>query len=43
VRPRATIRVQAREVTVTVKPATRVAFLADTLTATASADAGPAR
>jgi hypothetical protein len=29
-------------VTVTVKPATRVGFLADTLTATASADAGPA-
>jgi hypothetical protein len=42
VRPRATIRVQAREVTVTVEPATRVAFLADALTATASADAGPA-
>jgi hypothetical protein len=43
VRPRATIRVRAREVTVTVRPATRVAFLADTLTATATADAGPAR
>jgi hypothetical protein len=42
VRPRATIRVQGREVTVTVTPATRVAFLADTLTATASAHAGPA-
>jgi hypothetical protein len=40
-RPRATIRVQAREVTVTIRPATKVAFLADALTATVSADAGP--
>jgi hypothetical protein len=40
-RPRATIQVHARKVTVTVKPATRVGFLAETLTATASADAGP--
>jgi hypothetical protein len=40
--PRATIQVQAQEVIVTVAPATRVPFLADTLTATASAHAGPA-
>ena len=39
-RSRATIRVEAREVTVTVTPATRVACLADALSATASASAG---
>jgi hypothetical protein len=40
-RPRATIAVRGRRVTVTVEPATRVGFLADALAATATADAGP--
>jgi hypothetical protein len=40
-RDRATIRITGREVTVTVRPATRIAFLTDALTATVSADAGP--
>ena len=40
-RARSTVRVTAREVTVTVRPATTVGFLADALTARASADAGP--
>jgi hypothetical protein len=42
VRERTTIRIDGREVTVTVEPATKVAFLAGALTASASADAGPA-
>lgn len=41
VRSRATIRVEAGRVTVTVRPTSRVAFLGDALTATVSADAGP--
>ena len=40
-RERATIRVHDREITVTVRPRTRLGFLADTLAATASAHAGP--
>jgi hypothetical protein len=40
-RGRATIRVDGRAVTVTVRPDTPVGFLEDTLSATASANAGP--
>jgi hypothetical protein len=40
-RERSTIRLDGREVTVTVRPATRVGFLAGTLSATSSASAGP--
>ncbi len=40
-RPRATIRIDGRAVTVTVRPETLVGFLTDTLSATASASAGP--
>ena len=40
-RDRATIRVEGREITVTVRPDTTVGFLADALSATAIAAAGP--
>jgi hypothetical protein len=40
-RERTTIRVAGRQVTVTIQPATKVAFLAGAVTASASADAGP--
>jgi hypothetical protein len=40
-RGRATIDVQDRAITVTVRPATELGFLANALAATASADAGP--
>jgi hypothetical protein len=40
-RRRATIRVDGRAITVTVRPETRLGFLAGVLSATASADAGP--
>ncbi len=40
-RRRATVRVRDRAITVTVRPATRLGFLADALAATASANAGP--
>jgi hypothetical protein len=41
-RRRATIHVRDRAITVTVRPRTRLGFLADALSATASANAGPA-
>jgi hypothetical protein len=41
VRRRATIRLDGRSVTVTVRPQTSVGFLGDALSATASATAGP--
>jgi len=40
-RAAATIRIRDRRVTVTVRPRTHLAFLGDSLTATASAHAGP--
>jgi hypothetical protein len=40
-RRRATIRLHDRSITVTVRPETQLGFLADTLSATASANAGP--
>jgi uncharacterized protein (UPF0333 family) len=40
-RRRATIRLDGRKVTVTVRPQTRIGFLGDALSATVSANAGP--
>jgi hypothetical protein len=40
-RGRATIHVEGRTITVTVRPRTRVGFLAGTLSATVTANAGP--
>ena len=40
-RGRATIRLEDREITVTVRPGTELGFLAEALSATASANAGP--
>jgi len=40
-RPRATISIHGREITVTVRPDTQLGFLANALSATASANAGP--
>ena len=40
-RRRAAIRIDGREVTVTVRPSASVPFLADELNATSTADAGP--
>jgi hypothetical protein len=40
-RRRATIRIDDRAIAVTVRPAIQLGFLGDTLSATASADAGP--
>lgn len=40
-RGRATIRLDGRAVTVTVRPQTRIGFLTDTLAATSTANAGP--
>ena len=40
-RRHASIRVDEREITVTVRPETRIGFLADLLSATVSANAGP--
>jgi hypothetical protein len=40
-RGRATIRLEDREITVTVRPETELGFLAEALSATASANAGP--